>query len=179
MILTPEATTILLVVALVLLVVLAGMVWLLMVRLNKLRGAYAAATGDSPRESLFESVERQVEGTRALREDIQGLAEELERLHQRQTMAVSRVGVVRYDAFDDMGGALSFSVALLDEHDTGLLLSAINGRSETRCYAKSVVDGVSDHELSAEEREALTVAREARPDEVAVKTRRRRRPAAS
>lgn len=179
MIIGQELTGVLLLVLLAAVVLLGAFVWLLASRLSRLRAAYAAATGDSPRENLFESVERQVESTQVLREDIRGLAEDLGEVRERQTTAVSRVGVVRYDAFDDMGGALSFSVALLDEHDTGLLLSAINGRSETRCYAKSVVDGVSDHELSAEEREALSVAREARRDEVAVTTHRRRRSAAS
>lgn len=90
--------------------------------------------------------------------------------------ATSRVAVVRYDAFDDMGGALSFSAALLDERGHGVVISAINGRAETRCYAKPVLAGVSDHHVSDEEAEAIAAAIEERPArEPTLHTRRRRR----
>ena len=55
--------------------------------------------------------------------------------------ALRHVAVVRYDAFGDMGGRLSFSAALLDDQGDGLVLSSINGRSETRTYAKALVGG--------------------------------------
>jgi hypothetical protein len=67
--------------------------------------------------------------------------------------------VVRYDAFGDMGGRLSFSAALLDDSGDGLVISSINGRSETRTYAKSLVGLQSDHTLSPEEQEAIETAR--------------------
>ena len=68
------------------------------------------------------------------------------------------VAVVRYDAFGDLAGALSFSAALLDDDGTGLVLSSINGRSETRTYAKGVRDGVGEATLSPEELEAVEQA---------------------
>ena len=71
---------------------------------------------------------------------------------------VSKVGLIRYDAFEDMGGALSFSAALLDERGDGVVLSAINGRSETRAYAKAVKGADSENNLSAEEHAAIDVA---------------------
>lgn len=95
-------------------------------------------------------------------------------LRRRLETTVSRVGLKRYDAFDDMGGALSFSAAFLDAHGTGMVLSAINGRSETRCYAKPVVEGVSEHHLSADETDAIADALHG-PAPVAVPQRRRRR----
>jgi hypothetical protein len=66
--------------------------------------------------------------------------------------------VVRYDAFPDMGGRLSFSVALLDDAGDGLVLTSINGRSETRTYAKGVKGAKSDHQLSPEETQAISYA---------------------
>ena len=75
--------------------------------------------------------------------------------------ALRHVAVVRYDAFGDMGGRLSFSAALLDDQGDGLVLSSINGRSETRTYAKSLVGGESEHTLSPEEQDAITAARKA------------------
>ncbi len=89
---------------------------------------------------------------------------------------VSSVGMIRYDAFEDMGGALSFSAALLDERGTGIVLSAINGRTETRCYAKPVTAGSSEHNLSVEEEAAIdTAVRGGGVGEAPVPARRRRR----
>ncbi|MDQ4148610.1 MAG: DUF4446 family protein [Actinomycetota bacterium] len=68
------------------------------------------------------------------------------------------LGVVRYDAFEDMGGRLSFSAALLDDHGNGLVITSINARSESRVYAKSVRAGDSEHNLSIEEQQAIAEA---------------------
>jgi hypothetical protein len=72
--------------------------------------------------------------------------------------ALSRIGVIRYDAFEDVGGELSFSLALLDEHDDGLVMSSINGRSDGRTYLKTVAGGESRSVLSDEERAAIDAA---------------------
>ena len=69
--------------------------------------------------------------------------------------AISHVAVVRYDAFSDMGGRLSFSVALLDDQGDGLVITSINGRTETRTYAKGVKAGASAASLSPEEEQVV------------------------
>jgi hypothetical protein len=69
--------------------------------------------------------------------------------------SVRRVALLRYDAFEDVGGRLSFSCALLDDHGTGVVLTSINGRQETRVYAKPVTEGASGYNLSQEEGEAI------------------------
>lgn len=74
--------------------------------------------------------------------------------------ALRHVGVVHYDAFQEMGGRLSFSAALFDDRGDGVVLSSINGRSETRTYAKTLVAGSSEHELSPEEKQAIARARQ-------------------
>ena len=68
------------------------------------------------------------------------------------------VGVVRFDAFEDMGGRLSFSAALLDGNGDGLIITSINGRQDTRTYAKRVRNGTSSRNLSDEERHAIRLA---------------------
>ena len=72
--------------------------------------------------------------------------------------AVRHVGLVRYDAFEDVGGRLSFSCAMLDDHGTGVVMTSISGRQDTRVYAKPVVDGQSQYNLSTEEEEAIRKA---------------------
>ena len=68
---------------------------------------------------------------------------------------VRRVALLRYDAFEDVGGRLSFSCAFLDDHGTGVILTSINGRQETRVYAKPIEQRRSGYNLSVEEEEAI------------------------
>jgi hypothetical protein len=79
-------------------------------------------------------------------------------LRARLRRGLSRVGLIRYDALAEMGGRLSFSVALLDEDANGVVISAINGRTESRCYGKLVANGAAEQELSPEEKEAIARA---------------------
>jgi hypothetical protein len=65
---------------------------------------------------------------------------------------------VRYDAFEDVGGRLSFSCALLDDHGSGVVVTSINGRQDTRVYAKPIAEGRSAYNLSVEEDEAIRQA---------------------
>ena len=69
--------------------------------------------------------------------------------------AISRCAVVRYDAMGEMTGRQSSSVALLDSHLTGVVLSSILHREQARLYAKPVVEGRSEFDLSPEEQQAL------------------------
>ena len=73
--------------------------------------------------------------------------------------ALRKVGLVRYDAFEDIGGGQSFSAALLDEGGNGVVLTAIHGRGESRTYGKAVRGGTSEHTLSPEEQQAIAQAR--------------------
>jgi hypothetical protein len=70
-------------------------------------------------------------------------------------LAVQHVGLVRFDAFEDMGGNLSFAAAMLDAEGDGFVLTSINGRQETRIYAKPIDGGASHYHLSEEEQEAI------------------------
>ena len=127
-------------------------------RLRSLRRRLAAAFGDADAAEVLELLQRHDVAMQTLREEQQQLHARATEQRDLLRRAVSQVGLVRYDAFEDMGGALSFSAALLDEHGDGLVLSAINGRSETRCYVKPLTGGTSDHNLSAEEVTAIDAA---------------------
>ncbi len=78
--------------------------------------------------------------------------------------SLQHVAVVRYDAFGDMGGRMSFSAAIIDDRGDGMVLSSIHARSESRTYAKGIVGGRSDVTLSPEERHALDAARSGKAD---------------
>lgn len=97
-------------------------------------------------------------GAGALPEDVLGLRQEVAALRAESAGALRHLSVVRYDAFGDVGGHLSWSVALLDDAGDGVLLTSIHGRSEARSYAKTISAGACAQQLSPEEQEALTAA---------------------
>jgi Protein of unknown function (DUF4446) len=116
--------------------------------------------------SLIETTQRNSERTEVIAEeiaDLRGLV--ADSLKNRKdaasgqlTGALRNVALVRYDAFGEMAGRMSFSLALLDEHGDGVTLSAIAGPTDTRVYAKGVADGKGEHELSPEEDQAVSAA---------------------
>jgi len=93
--------------------------------------------------------------------DLEGLRGEVQALRGEAADALRHLAVVRYDAFGDMGGRLSWSLALLDDGGDGVVLTSIHGRSEARTYAKNVTAWVCDQPTSPEEEEALGFARSA------------------
>jgi len=99
------------------------------------------------------------EGPDALPEDVLGLRQEVAALRAEGRDALRHLAAVRYDAFGDMGGHLSWSVALLDDGGNGVVLTSIHGRSEARTYAKSIASWRCDQQLSPEEAEAVEAAR--------------------
>ncbi|MFC6285439.1 DUF4446 family protein [Nocardioides sp. GCM10027113] len=98
-------------------------------------------------------------GADALPEDVHGLRQEVAALRAEARDALRHMGVVRYDAFGDMGGHLSWSLALLDDGGHGVVLTSIHGRSEARSYAKSIESWSCAQPLSPEEEEAIAGAR--------------------
>jgi hypothetical protein len=91
--------------------------------------------------------------------DVLGLRKEVAALRTEAAGALRHLAVVRYDAFEEMGGQLSWSLALLDDGGDGVVLTSIRGRNEARTYAKSVTSWRSDQELSPEETEAISHAK--------------------
>ncbi len=91
--------------------------------------------------------------------DVLGLRREVAALRKEASGVLRHLAVVRYDAFEEMGGRLSWSLALLDDGGDGVVLTSIRGRNEARTYAKSVVGWKSDQELSPEETEAISHAK--------------------
>ena len=83
---------------------------------------------------------------------------ENERLDGLLQLAITRVGVVRFRAFDDMGSDLSYAVALLDSYNDGVILTSIFGREDSRSYVKPVEKGQSTYQLMPEEQQALDEA---------------------
>ena len=86
------------------------------------------------------------------------LRQELERIDAILAKAITRIAVVRFDAFSDMANDLSYCVAMLDSNGNGIVISGIFGREDSRTYVKPIVDGVSTYKLTQEEEKALREA---------------------
>ena len=139
-------------------------------RLRRSTALLARGTrGPDGQRSLIEATTAQAELTQTVAEQLAELRVHVDEQHAAALAAVAerataeqgvlrKVAVVRYDAFADLTGRMSFSLALLDEGGDGLTISAITGRSDTRVYAKSVVSGNGEQELSPEERQAVSAA---------------------
>lgn len=133
-------------------------------RMSRLRSAQKAVLGELGETDLVShalKTERRVDDLAdGIDEISRVLSERMDETERRLDGAVTRAAVVRYDAFNESTGRQSSSVALLDVHGNGVVLSAILQREQARVYAKPVRGGESDLELSPEEREALQVAEE-------------------
>jgi hypothetical protein len=139
---------------------------LLAVRLRRIRHAQSTILGDSDRDVIrhVADLERKLADDAGLREQsVGGLEERIGAVEKRLDTVVSRTAVIRYDAYNEMTGRQSSSIALLDDAATGIVLSSILHREQARFYAKWVIEGESELELSPEEREAITEAMSASP----------------
>ena len=94
-----------------------------------------------------------------LPQDARALRQEVAALRTEAAQAMRHVAVIRYDAFSDTGGQLSWSLALLDDAGSGVVLSSIQGRNDSRSYAKNISGWTSDAQLSPEEEDAISNAR--------------------
>lgn len=75
---------------------------------------------------------------------------------------IQKIGLVRYNAFKDVGSDLSFAIALLDRNDNGVILNGLYGSESSNIFAKPIKGGVSKYQLSEEEKEALEIAEQSK-----------------
>jgi Protein of unknown function (DUF4446) len=134
------------------------LVLVLYLKLRRLRRAYMIVRGESRDRDIMGTLAGWSRELDEVMRRVDAVSADQERLADIGRLAIQRFHLVRYDAFEDMGGRLSFSAALLDEHGDGLVITSINGRSETRTYAKPIKNLRSDHNLSEEEGEAIAGA---------------------
>jgi uncharacterized protein DUF4446 len=135
----------------------------LALRLQRVRSEQRVILGDG-REDLVTHVASIQQQFEALYDYVQDAAEQLNARMQgaehRLDNAVAYSALIRYDAYGEMSGRQSTSIALLDARRSGLVLSSIHHRDQARLYAKQVREGRPELELSPEESEAIRLALE-------------------
>ncbi len=112
--------------------------------------------GDTKKEDLKDILQEHIGRVGVVQARLNDLEKTLTRFDQKSLRFISKVGIVRFNPFDDTGGDQSFALALLDENDDGVVISSLHGRHRTRMYAKPVrAGGSTDYEFSNEEKEAI------------------------
>jgi hypothetical protein len=131
-------------------------------RLRRLREGQRAVLGDAGTRDLVEHSARLEQGFIELRDWVEDTAAGIERrmgaAEARIDGCVTHRSLIRYDAYGEMSGHQSSSIALLDDHRSGVVLSSIHHRDSARVYVKQIVAGEAELELSPEEREAVETA---------------------
>ena len=134
----------------------------LAVKLRRLRRAQVAVLGEGDQRDLVLHAARLEGGFTDLREWVEEAMARLDSrmgvLEGRVDACITHAGVVRYDAYGELSGRQSSSVALLDSHRSGVVVSAIAHRDQQRIYVKRVNHGEAEIELSPEEQEAIDAA---------------------
>jgi uncharacterized protein DUF4446 len=144
-------------------VAIVAVLWLIVLtrRMSKLRSAQRVVVDRDPRDLVTHAAEldRDFRSLHSYVEDLAaGLQSRLATVEERLDGAVTHHGLVRYDAYNEMSGRQSTSIALLDARGSGVVVSSIHHRDQARLYAKQVVEGRGQLELSPEEHEAIRVA---------------------
>lgn len=99
------------------------------------------------------------EGVRNINDKYNFIVSNINKINERLHLCVQKVGVIRYNPFDEVGGDLSFAVALLDEDDNGVVFNSIYSREASYTYAKPLINGVCEkYKLSEEELQAIQKA---------------------
>ena len=126
---------------------------------SKMLRQFFSGPNDEDLEALLARV---LEDSRFARDTAQRAHFQMEEAVAKLEGCIQHFALVRYDAFEDVTGQMSFSLALLDGRDTGTIISTIFGRNTSRCFGKMIVHGQCEQPLSEEEQQALIQALEAK-----------------
>jgi hypothetical protein len=143
----------------------------LAMKIRRRRAAQRAVLGEADSRDLVEHAARLERGFAELRDWVEDAAAGIEgrmaAAEARIDGCVSYRSLIRYDAYGEMSGRQSSSIALLDAHRSGVVLSSILHRDSARVYVKQIVAGQSELELSPEEQEAIAAALSGEPSRAA------------
>jgi hypothetical protein len=124
-------------------------------RLNSKYNRFMSGLSNANIEEVLEYILEKIDN---LNEKNNELEFKLNNIERNMYHCIQKVGIVRYNAFDNVGSDLSFSIALLDKNDNGIVISSLYARDGASTYAKPVVKNKSKYALSAEELQAIDLA---------------------
>lgn len=149
---------IVLIVMCVLLIAAIVLLVLFITKEEKLRKKYLIFMRGKEASSLEEDIINLYNDNKALKEKITQNRRDIKTLYKLQRKNVQKIGLVKYDAYQQMGGLLSFALVLLDEDNNGLVLNSVHSTEGCYTYIKDIKGGECELELGKEEKEALQQA---------------------
>lgn len=121
---------------------------------------YARLVKNEKKETIIAVLDSISEKEEKNRESIERISDLCDQLKKDGSLHIQKIGLLRFNPFNDTGGDQSFILSLLDSHDTGVVISSLHTRTGTRWYAKAVKEGVGqEYELSSEEQKAIKSAK--------------------
>lgn len=146
-----------------LVLVLTGLVVLLFRRVKNLESRWNSLLREASGSNVEQLLQDHFDERRGLLIEHSETRRRVESLEQMMEGSKRHLGLVRYDAFDDVGGSQSFALAVFDDRGDGAIITSLVGRADCRVYAKPLTRGRSDRTLSQEEQRALDDARRSSP----------------
>ena len=147
---------------LLLLLVIVAVISFILVRfwmvLNSTRSKFGQLLNENSSQNVEELLLDHLKERQELRNHIEQLDDRVITLERKIQRSKRHVGLVRFDAFPDIGGNQSFTMAVYDDNGDGAILSSIVGRADNKVYGKNLTNGKSDHNLTGEEQQAILEA---------------------
>ncbi len=140
------------------LLVLFIMLIILLVKYTKIKKRYDKFMKGKNASSLEEDINGAFQDMKALKLNVEKNRKDIRALYKNMEKAFQKVGLIKYDAFNQMGGQLSFSLALLNENNDGFILNSVHSSEGCYSYTKEIKGGTSSISLGAEEQQALDMA---------------------
>lgn len=144
------------------LLVIIGAICFILVRfriiLNRTSNKFGQLLNENSSQNVEELLLGHLKERQELRQHIEQLDDRVIALERKLQRSKRHLGLVRYDAFPDIGGNQSFTLAVYDDNGDGAILSSIVGRADNKVYGKSLVNGKSDHNLTGEDQLAILEA---------------------
>ncbi|MBD5449112.1 MAG: DUF4446 family protein [Lachnospiraceae bacterium] len=128
------------------------------VKISKLSKRYKKFMSGKNAKSLEQDIEGIFEDNKFIKASSEKNRKDILSLYKKFESAFQKVGIVKYDAFNQMGGQLSFSLALLDENDNGFILNSVHSTDGCYSYTKEIKGGLCEISLGDEEKRALDIA---------------------
>ena len=153
-----EVLLYLVIVLLIMQVVFIGIVINLQMKHKRMQAKYQIFMRGKDGKSLEKGFLEQFKTVEKLERAVKQNARDIDTIYKRMKTHYQKVGIVKYDAFHEMGGELSFALTMLDENNNGWIFNAMHSREGCYTYIKEVVNGESYIELSSEEKECLEKA---------------------
>ena len=125
---------------------------------NRLKSSYNTFMKGKDGKTLEESMKERVEEIESILKVTKQNRMEIKEINKKLDRNYQKVGIVKYDAFNEMGGKLSFALAMLDGNNSGWVINAMHSREGCYTYVKEILKGESYVELAEEEAEALDKA---------------------